>query len=153
MSDKNKYPARGEMSADKQFYTHTDGKVHKFTPYPAGYFDDDPNRSPCDSCSMNTSGFCQGTDDLCSCAGGYFEFVSGAYVPTESEAAITEACEMARGAVNKCCLYRWVATPVNESANACASCAAHINKNCPARVYLAKHGQADAWAADMEGNG
>lgn len=101
MSENNKYPARGEMSADGKFYTHMDGTVHKHTSYFAGYFDKNPKRSPCGTCSMLDDGVCQDVDDICSCAGGYFELVPGAYVPTEAEAAISEACEMARAMVKQ----------------------------------------------------
>lgn len=150
MSENNKYPARGEMSADGKFYTHTDGTVHKHTPYTAGYFESGPSRSPCDSCSMLDDGVCQCVDIYCSCVGGYFELVSGAYVPTEAEAAITEACEMARAMVKQCSYYRALAKSFRVR-NACESCSDRTNRTCPARRYLAKHGATDAWAADMEG--
>lgn len=74
--------------------------------------------------------------------GNVYEFgkrkIEGAYVPTDEE---SEACDMARAAITKC--EKWHKHAMVETK--CNCCQYFLNKDCPARAYLAEHGCADAW--------
>lgn len=119
------YPKRGEMSEDGKYYTHTDGSVHEVT---------DTN---CQACSAFTHDFCK---TLRVCTSGW-QVVEGAHVPSAEE---QEACDMARAMIYRCSCYRYELLHGCD-AKPCNSCSLFTSKSCPARAYLASHGDANAW--------
>lgn len=116
------YPKRGQMSDDGNYYTHTDGRVFKSS------VDD------CRDCDMAD----ESVHDLCGplCHNGWSR-AEGAYVTTDEEQA---ACDMARAMIKKCCSIHVIA-----GGGCCNWCVSWFEKSCPARAYLAAHGQPDAW--------
>lgn len=132
MSEQN-YPARGKMSEDGKYYTHTDGSVHERVEYA-----DDVH--VCDDCSlvdltgMVTEIGCARCEFPKKCQ---WKHVAGAYVPTDEE---REACDMARAMIKLC-----PQSPLIEDAEHCVGCPYLKDKDCPARGYLAAHHQQDAW--------
>lgn len=115
------YPKRGQMSEDGKYYTHTDGSVHVVN----------KNSKSCSGCSLEKV-------DGCRCSKGYaWTLVWGAYVQTDE---VQAACEMAREMIKKCCSIHVIA-----GGGCCNWCVSWFEKSCPARAYLAAHGQTDAW--------
>lgn len=110
MSDKPTigWPARGEVSADRRFYTHTDGSVHER----------DPDNHYCTKCSLF-----QTNCDNVPCYGTQWNLVEGAYVPSADELA---ACDGITGHCKRCAMVL-------------------MGNACPARRYLDRCGQPDAW--------
>lgn len=123
-NEKQVYPPRGEMSADGRQYTHTDGSVHEQQFYVVG----------CKECSLMNL-----TCHLCNDGSTThpWRLVDGAYVTSDEE---REACDMARDAIRACDLMSSIGTPL-----LCRGCPKLSDKSCPARLYLAKHGDPDAW--------
>lgn len=129
MNEKQNYPARGKMSADGRYYTHTDGSVH---------VQKKEVSKTCAGCSVaKCEGFC-----LANCTfETRFALVEGAHVSTAEE---SEACQMAREAICLCGNFRGLALLVR-SRQSCARCSWLADKRCPARAYLDKHGDPNAW--------
>lgn len=132
MSEQAKYPARGQMSDDGKVYTDKDGAVHEVT---------DTNWQDCTGCTHDFCGPSLG------CKGGWHR-IKGAYVPSSEEVA---ACDMARAMIEYCEDFRslWECgenhSPTIGRPSGCICCPKFANKSCPARVYLAAHGDATAW--------
>ena len=126
MSDQTKYPARGEMSADGKLYTGKNGSVYAST------FD-----GTSDNCTLCDVTECEGE---IACATSYnLKRIEGAYVPSTDEQA---ACDMARAMIVVCgALY----SENYDHCGACNGCFRLEEKSCPARSYLAAHGDASAW--------
>lgn len=119
------YPARGETSEDGRYYTHTDGAVHERVPFEG-----------CRKCSLFGAAQCVNVScgDLINGKMAMFKLVEGAYVQTAEE---TEACDMAWKMIAVC--------GPHDAFTPCGSCKLFTEKLCPARAYLAKHGDATAW--------
>lgn len=127
MSEQTKYPKRGHMSEDGKVYTDCKGGVHERV---ADMKQSNLLMCP-GACSLlavddfyprdhNEESICRWT------------LIEGAYVPSDCE---LEACEMARAMIEQCVF----------SGGDCSDCGAFTDQNCPARVYLAAHGDAQAW--------
>ena len=129
------YPKRGEMSEDGKFYTHTDGTVNSF----------DTSTGFCNECvfvGVNCS-----KEVPAKCQGGVFKRIEGAYVPSTEE---QEACDMARAMIVNCGDYRYWSKPPDvrtsdHDKHHCVGCVELTERKCPARAYLAAHGDAHAW--------
>ena len=135
MSD---YPKRGEFSADGRYYTLADGSVHEGVKWDG-----------CDKCSLDE--YCD-TVEFQPCRGlsaangqKMFAFIEGVCVPSNDT---IEACEMARAMIRLCAYFRGLAAPA-QSRQACERCSEFSNKSCPAREFLAKHGQERAWEVKL----
>lgn len=132
MSEQTKHPARGEMSADGKFYTHTDGTVHERITWPSDGW------RMCPHCSFAKHGCDGGRVAPCS-ETSVFRRIEGAYVYSADEQA---ACDMARAMIVVCgALY----SENYDHCGACNGCFRLEEKSCPARSYLAAHGDASAW--------
>lgn len=121
------YPKRGEMSEDGKFYTHTDGSVHACSGQNAW-----TRTCECEDCSVLR--FCHATAGLLGDRCGW-SLVRDAS-PSDDE---QEACDMARHCIDICKQYR------SYSYDDCKTCPHVTNRTCPARAYLAAHGDANAW--------
>lgn len=134
--NQSKWPARGEMSEDGRYYTHTDGSVHELV---------DTNLRDwemCSPCSMflrcdrsSCSEICTDTHNM--------RLVHDAYVQSDDELA---ACEAMRGMIARCS-KRSGGGALGFDTVGCKWCE-YSDKNvhgCPARAWLARCGQADAW--------
>lgn len=120
MTDKpaNGWPARGKVSGDGKLYTHTDGSVHKR----------ESDKHNCFDCSL----FRENCDNV-PCYGSQWRLIEGAYVPSADELA---ACEAMREMIAVC----------DGVAGRCRRCALVLmDKCCPARLWLERCGQDDAW--------
>lgn len=127
------YPKRGEMSDDGRFYTHTDGSVHERLIVPSEGW------RMCVNCSFFVDYDCESGRVAPCTEATIFKRIEGAYVTSAEE---QEACDMARSMIVKCggpestrCLYY----------GGGYLCDDITNKSCPARAYLASHGDAHAW--------
>lgn len=128
-NEKQVYPPRGQMSADGKYYTHTNGSVHVLV---------EGKENGCNVCSM-CSDF-EGCRAACTNR-THCELAEGAHGPSEDDdGAVREACDMARDAIRACDLMSSMGTPL-----LCRGCPKLSDKSCPARLYLAKHGDPDAW--------
>ncbi len=123
------YPKRGEMSEDGKFYTHTDGSVHEKLIVPSEGW------RMCVNCSFFVDYDCESGRVAPCTEATIFKRIDGAYVLSAEE---QEACDMARAMIVVCMNdYR-----VEASCNGCGQLS---EKTCPARAYLAAHGDANAW--------
>lgn len=120
------YPARGETSEDRHYYTHTNGTVYERVPV-----------DECQNCSFVRTGKCHKVRCV-TFKNGYmamFKLVEGAYVQSAEE---SEACDMARAHITMCETH-------HISHDGCEACCEFGTKKCHLRKYLAKHGATDAW--------
>lgn len=138
------YPERGKMDENRTVYTHDDGTVHELVP-----------DCGCSECSLDELD-CQALR-FANCGSGSFRLIQGAYVPTESERVSSlerEACDMARAMITKCQDNRYwsgplVRRPCENKDNHYLDCAEFNHRSCPARAFLATHGDATAWEAKL----
>ena len=112
------YPKRGQKSDDGRYYTHTDGSVHEIIDY-----------TECATCSVFSGDDC---DFVCP-KNKQFRLIKGACFPNDE---VKEACDKMREMIQTC----------QENGRDCVDCGRFQRReDCPARLYLAKHKQEDAW--------
>lgn len=124
--NEQKYPKRGQVSEDGQYYTHKDGTVHEHS---------DTN---CQACSAFMYDFnCSVTPRNNGPCG--YHVIEGAYVLSADE---LEACDMARKAIEQCGRdYVYPCQPKCKT----ELCEHLVDKTCHLRKWLERCGQADAW--------
>lgn len=123
----SKWPNRGKVSADGKYYSHTDGRVFEITKW------------FCLECSLVGTVECSRVV-IKPCKGSPLLVIPDAYAPSDDELA---ACDMAMEMMDQC-PWRLVRSHHTHPVG-CGECDYLLDKTCPARVWLARCGQADAW--------